>query len=265
MDLTRWRDDPTIDDWGSWIYVEDRMDGRLWSVTPQPTLTIPDHSETLFMPHRVEFERQDGELLLRTTIGIAPEDDVEIRRITLTNHGNESRLLAFTSYAEIILAQQSTDLRHPAISIKCSSKVNIFPMKSASSSTGGRAPKRKNRSTWCIFLLPIMTKWSWRDMKLTAGFFWVVVEQPGARECSQSAMRLRMLSRTVGATLDPICALQAEVTLAAYETVQLAFITLTAGSRREALQLAYRYRRWSQIDARFPEFLGQNPAGSLPD
>ena len=114
MDLTRWRADPTIDDWGSWIYVEDRMDGRLWSVTPQPTLTSPDHSETLFMPHRVEFERQDGELLLRTTIGIAPEDDVEIRRITLTNHGNQSRLLAFTSYAEIILAQQSADLRHPA-------------------------------------------------------------------------------------------------------------------------------------------------------
>ena len=56
-----------------------------------------------------------------------------------------------------------------------------------------------------------------------------------------------MLSRTTGATLDPICALQAEVTLAAYETIQFAFLTITAGSRREALQLAYRYRRWSQI------------------
>ncbi len=61
IDLTRWRADPTVDDWGSWIYVEDRMDGRLWSVTPQPTLVPPDQSETLFMPHRVEYERRDGE------------------------------------------------------------------------------------------------------------------------------------------------------------------------------------------------------------
>ena len=114
MDLTRWRADPINDDWGTWIYVEDRMNGRLWSVTPQPTQVVPSHSETLFMPHRVEFERRDGDLLLRTAISVAPEDDVEIRRITLTNHGDQPHVLAFTSYAEIILAQQSADIRHPA-------------------------------------------------------------------------------------------------------------------------------------------------------
>src|SRR5215471_3758707 len=56
IDLTRWRADATLDDWGSWIYVEDRMNGRLWSVTPQPTRTPPDHIDTHFMPHQVEFE-----------------------------------------------------------------------------------------------------------------------------------------------------------------------------------------------------------------
>ncbi len=58
---------------------------------------------------------------------------------------------------------------------------------------------------------------------------------------------LPRLSRTTGATLDPICALQAEVALVPYETVQLAFVTITANSRKEALRLVYRYRRWSQI------------------
>ncbi len=38
-------------------------------------LAAPSQSETVFLPQRVEFERQDGELLLRTTIAVAPEDD----------------------------------------------------------------------------------------------------------------------------------------------------------------------------------------------
>ena len=56
-----------------------------------------------------------------------------------------------------------------------------------------------------------------------------------------------MLSGKTGATLDPICALQAEIAMSAYETAQIAFVTLAATSRKEALQLVYRYRRWSQV------------------
>src|SRR5678816_3561534 len=59
-------------------------------------------------------DRQDEEIVLRTTVTVAPEDDVEIRRVTVTNHGDRSRRLALTSYAEIILSQQSVDQRHPA-------------------------------------------------------------------------------------------------------------------------------------------------------
>ena len=56
-----------------------------------------------------------------------------------------------------------------------------------------------------------------------------------------------VLSGTTGSTLDPICAMQAEVILEPYQTVQVAFITLVAQSRKEALDLARRYQRWSQI------------------
>ena len=56
-----------------------------------------------------------------------------------------------------------------------------------------------------------------------------------------------MLSNTTGATLDPICALQAEIAMSSYETVQVAFITLAAHSRKEAIELSRRYRRWSQL------------------
>jgi cellobiose phosphorylase len=56
-----------------------------------------------------------------------------------------------------------------------------------------------------------------------------------------------VLSGTTGATLDPICALQTEISMSPYETAQIAFVTLVADSRKEALQKVFLYRRWSQI------------------
>ena len=47
-------------------------------------------------------------------ITVAPEDDVEIRRISLTNHTERVRRITLTSYGEVILAPQAADMRHPA-------------------------------------------------------------------------------------------------------------------------------------------------------
>ena len=246
IDLTRWRADPTVDDWGSWIYVEDRMDGRLWSVTPQPTLVPPDQSETLFMPHRVEYERRDGEILLRTIISIAPEEDVEVRRITITNQGNQPRLLAFTSYAEITLAQQSTDIRHPAFNKMFIESEYLADEKCL---LFHRRPRSEYEKP--VYLAHFFT--SNQDKVELAGYETDrrLFLGRGRTDRRPAVFTVRneasSLSRTTGSTLDPICALQAEVALVPYETVQLAFVTITASSRKEALQLVYRYRRWSQI------------------
>ena len=246
IDLTRWRADPTRDTWGGWIYVEDRMDGRLWSVTRQPTLAPPDRSEVLFMPHRIEIERQDGDILLRTTISVAPEDNVEIRRITITNHGDRPRLLAFTSYAEIILTQQSADLRHPTFNKMFIESEYLPDEKCLLFHRRPRTPEERP-----VYVVHFFT--SNRENIDLAGYetdrrlFLGRGRTDRRPEVFTMRNEASVLSRTSGATLDPICALQAEVALSSYATTQLAFITVVAGSRREALQLAYRYRRWSQI------------------
>ena len=36
LDLTRWRADTTLDDWGTWLYVQDLESGALWSAAYQP-------------------------------------------------------------------------------------------------------------------------------------------------------------------------------------------------------------------------------------
>src|SRR5215213_9643496 len=246
MELTRWRDDPTLNDRGSWIYVEDRLNRQLWSVTSQPTMAPPDRSEVNFYPHRVEFERQDGDIVLRTVVSVAPDDDVEIRRVSLTNHGGHARILALTSYAEIILTQQSADQRHPAYN-------KLFIESEFLEKEGLLLFRRRPRSAdeKPVYLAHFFTS-NHEEVSLTsyetdrAKFLGRggTTRRPAAFATSTQTS---VLSRTTGATLDPICALQAEIVLSPYQTAQIAFITLMAPSRKEAIELARRYHRWSQI------------------
>jgi cyclic beta-1,2-glucan synthetase len=57
--LTRWQADPTLDSWGTWIYVQDCESGALWSATCQPVGDEPENQEVLFYPHKVEFPRSE--------------------------------------------------------------------------------------------------------------------------------------------------------------------------------------------------------------
>ena len=246
IELTRWRADSTLDDWGSWIYVEDRLNGNIWSVTPQPTMKPADRSEVIFLPQRVEFERQDGEIVLRTVVTIAPEDDVEIRRITITNHGSEPRVLGLTSYSEIILSQQAADQRHPAFN-------KMFIESEFLKEDGVLLFHRRPRSAseqplfLAHFFIGHSDNIELSGFETDRGLF---LGRGGTARAPSVFMRTHeasMLSGSTGATLDPICALQAEIAMKPYETAQIAFITVAAGSRKEALQLIYRYRRWSQM------------------
>jgi cyclic beta-1,2-glucan synthetase len=246
IELTRWRDDPTLNDRGSWIYVEDRSNGQVWSVTRQPTMTPPDRSEVNFYPHRVEFERQDGDIVLRTVVYVAANDDVEIRRVTLTNHGGHSRVLALTSYAEIILTQQLADLRHPAynklfIESEFLEKDQLLLFH--------RRPRAADEKP--IYLAHFFTS---NDERINLTGY----ETDRAKFLGRGGTTHRpavfatpnqasLLSKTTGATLDPVCALQAEIVVDPYQTTQIAFITLAAHSRKEAIELARRYHRWSQL------------------
>ena len=47
-------------------------------------------------------------------VAVAPDDDVEIRRITLHNQSPRPRRLALTSYGEVVMAAPPADGRHPA-------------------------------------------------------------------------------------------------------------------------------------------------------
>ena len=72
--------------------------------------------EAIFTQARAEFRQRHAGLEIHTEISVSPEDDVELRRITLTNHSHARRVIELTSYAEVVLAPPAADAAHPAFS-----------------------------------------------------------------------------------------------------------------------------------------------------
>ncbi|WP_307704202.1 glucoamylase family protein [Variovorax paradoxus] len=118
FNVTRWRDDPLRDSYGTFFYVRDiDKDGGHSELTSLTALPAPGgdwHYRTRFLADQVQFDATGPGLQVRTTVLISPEDDTELRNITLHNSGDETRTLELVSYFEPVLSNPKADEAHPA-------------------------------------------------------------------------------------------------------------------------------------------------------
>ena len=63
-----------------------------------------DSYEAIFSEARAEFRRRDRGFDTHTEIAVSPEDDIELRRISITNTSRSRKTIEVTSYAEVVLA-----------------------------------------------------------------------------------------------------------------------------------------------------------------
>jgi cyclic beta-1,2-glucan synthetase len=253
--LTRWRADATRDRWGTWLYVQDRENGDRWSATRQPLGEAEAEENVRFWPSHAEFRRRDHDISLHTEVTVAPEDDVEIRRLTLTNHSGRPRRLRVTSYGEVVLAPQSADRGHPAFN-KMFIESEFLP--GLNTLLFRRRPRASDEAP--IFMAHLLAVEPGEE---TTGAY----EGDRARflgrgrtERCPAALQepAGSLSGTTGATLDPIMALAQEVELPPHATVRVAFATLVAEERADALALARRYQDWHRIGRTFDQAKSQS-------
>jgi cyclic beta-1,2-glucan synthetase len=234
--LTRWREDITADAWGTFIYVRDLDSREVWSTTFQPTDREPDEYEVTFAPDRATWRRVDGDLEIRTEVVVSPEDDVELRRVSLTNHGRAPRSVELTSYAEVVLAPGNADLAHPAFS-------NLFVETIAIPERDGLMCVRRPRSgSDRPHLIHVV---SGRGRLGGATEY----ETDRARFIGRGGSVDRpivlhgrgRLSNTTGPVLDPIVSLRQAVRIPPGGTARIAFTTGFADNEAVARQLIEKY------------------------
>jgi cyclic beta-1,2-glucan synthetase len=234
--VSRWREDVTRDAWGSYIYLRDVTSGRVWSAGYQPTVTEPDSYEVFFAEDRVRITRTDGKLVTTLEIVISPEDDAEIRRLSVTNNGLRAHEIEITSYTEIVLAPLSADIAHPAFS-------NLFVHTEYLPSVHALIAERRQRADgdakiWAAHVLGGRQNGTGFQYETDRARF--VGRGQSLRE-PIAVMDGRPLSNTVGAVLDPIFSLRTRINIAAGATEHLTFTTLVATSRAAVEDAADKY------------------------
>jgi cellobiose phosphorylase len=236
--ITRWREDATRDCWGTCIYLRDRDTGRYWSTAHQPTLRKPDHYEAIFVQARAEYRRRDHGIETHTEISVSPEDDVEIRRVTLTNLSSQTRRIEITSYAEVVLAPHNSDLAHRVFS-NLFVQTEIVPGRGILCTRRRRMPEE--RPPWMLHLLaaPGATVDEASCETDRARFIGRcrTTANPAALEGNTSAK----LSNSAGSVLDPIVAIRRTVMLEPDASASVQIISGIAETRAGALALLEKY------------------------
>jgi cellobiose phosphorylase len=240
--VTRWREDGTRDSWGTFCYLRDvSTEGEssaAWNTAYQPTLQRGEGYEAIFSEGRAEYRRRDGDYDTHTEIVVSPEDDIELRRVRITNRAAASRTIEVTSYAEVVLAPAAADALHPAFS-------NLFVQTEIVETQRAILCTRRPRSRdepvpWMFHLMSV------HDAQVGEFAYETDRERFIGRGRSVAAPRAMdagaTLSASQGSVLDPVAAIRAQITLEPDQSVSVDLVYGVGDSREAVLGLIEKYR-----------------------
>ncbi len=238
LSVTRWREDCTRDNWGTFCYVRDLEDGRYWSTAFQPTLMEPQNYEVIFSEGRAEFRRSDNNFNMHTEIVVSPEDDIELRRTHIINSSRQSRTIDITSYAEVVLAPAAADAAHPAFS-------NLFVQTEIIHKCRAILCTRRPRSAnekmpWMFHLMAVhgavIDAVSYETDRMQ------FIGRGNTVAAPQAMRDAAPLTDTEGSVLDPIVAIRYQITIGAEQTATFDMVTGVGESRELCLGLIDKYQ-----------------------
>ncbi len=236
--VTRWHEDVTCDSWGTYIFIRDVNSGKVWSAGFQPAGVEADSYEVEFSEDRAEIVRRDGTMTTTLEVAVSPEDDAEVRRVSISNLGNHVREVELTSYAEIVLATAASDTAHPAFS-------KMFVQTEFDTEVGAILATRRLRSpsevpVWAAHLA-VAEGESVGEIQFETDRARFLGR---GRDVSNAVSVIdgRPLSDTVGTVLDPIFSVRRRLRIPAGATARVAFWTIIAPTRAEALDAVDKHR-----------------------
>ena len=236
--LTRWHEDSTCDPWGTYCYLRDVGNNTFWSATHQPVLRRGASYQAIFSEGRAEFRRRDGYFDTHTDIVVSPEDDIELRRMRITNISTVRRTIELTSYAEVVLAPPAADTLHPAFS-KLFVQTEIIEERHAILCT------RRSRS---------------HDEQTPSMFHLIAIHDADVGKVTYETDRARFLGRgrtatapqvmdhamplsnSQGSVLDPIVAIRCQINLDPGESVNVDLVMGIGEDRESAMTLIEKYQ-----------------------
>jgi cellobiose phosphorylase len=236
--VTRWREDSTRDNWGTFCYIRDVTSGVFWSTALQPALKRSPAYEAIFSEGRAEFRRSDHDIDTHTEIVVSPEDDIELRRLHITNRSRTRRAIDVTSYAEVVLAPPAADALHPAFS-NLFVQTEIIRERQAILCT--RRPRSlEERPPWMFHLMALhgadIEEISYETDRMR------FIGRGRTVAAPQAMGEPVALSGSEGSVLDPIVAIRYRITLDPEQSATIDMVSGIGETHDAALSLVKKYQ-----------------------
>lgn len=268
MMVSRWTEDPVMDEWGSFIYIRDAASDRVWSPSYRPCRVESRQQHIVFEPDKVTFTRLDDELETRMEVCVSPEADAEVRRITIANRSERARVLEVTSFVELALSDRQADGAHPAFS-----KLFVSTAYEASSGclVAGRRPRdAKDKPLWAAHRLAAADGESYGPGEFETDRAAFIGR--GHTLAEPQSIRARLKGKT-GSVADPAFVMRQRIRIEPGEQAVLLAVTSVAESREKAIESAAALTRAQAAERSFQlawtrsrielRNLGLNPADAL--
>jgi len=242
--VTRWREDPTRDAEGSFVFLRDVDSGEVWSPATQPLGVPLDDADVVFAEEHATWSRRDGRLRTTMEVIVSGEDDAEVRRVSLVNSGRRARTVEVTSYAELVLTTPATDNAHPAFA-KMFVQTSHLPAFDALVAT--RRPRTPSEpGIWAAhFAVVEGDAVAPLQYETDRARFLGRSRHPGTALAMRDG---RALSNTVGTVLDPLFALRCRVEVPPGKVVRVAYWTTVAASEAALMDLIDRHHDRNAFD-----------------
>lgn len=243
--VSRWREDPVLDDWGSYIYIRDVSHDIVWSPSFQPCRVPSSEQRIQFSLDRAAFMRVDGDVQTSLEVCVSPEWNAEVRRLTLTNSGNETKIMEVTTFTELALAPPIADDAHPAFSKLF---IQTEYADEAECLLARRRPRQESET-------PI---WAAHSLIAEGGGF-----GPAEYETDRSAFIGRghsiskpqgirsRLCANVGSVADPAFIMRRQIRIRPGEQIQLFAVTSVADSKDEVISIVRRFTGNQMVERTF--------------
>jgi cellobiose phosphorylase len=240
--LTRWDEGRSAGGLGSFCYLRSASGGAGWSATTRPVQRDADTCDASFSPGRAVLRRRHAvgplDVETETRMAVAPDDDLELRRVRLSNCGAQACTLAVTSYAEFVLQAPATDAAHPAFE-KLFAQTEVLPEWQAV--LCNRRPRDSQEATpWAFHLLLPGAEHEGEASYETDRMRFIGRGRSTAWPRAQEADGV--LTGSAGPVLDPVASIRRKLTVAAGRSAWVEMITGVAATRTDCLRLVQRCR-----------------------
>lgn len=239
--LTRWSGDRVNDTDGFFIYLRDLESREVWSAGLRPTLHLGDSYQSRWRPGVFEIERVDHGIRAHLSVCTPRGENLEMRRLTLSNGSGRRRVMELTSFAEVVLNDPAAHAAHPAFS-KLFLQTAYDPDHRAL--LARRRPRAGERHPWMVHALLGRHHDEFEtDRTSFLG--------RGRRRLPRALRGQHRLSGATGNVLDPALSLRCVIGLEPGEEAEVTFLLGASAKRISVLAMAKQYASGDGIEEAF--------------